>query len=420
MAQAEKEAGVARNRRPHTRWGIGSVAAVAAIAGLVGLGGPFPALASPSRAGRTPIAPKPDSGWTHSDGNSAGTRSTAATGITPQNVPGLHREWARQINAISTQLTMAHGRLITIVTSDHPVVTARRLSTGRVLWRTALPKGDLPDDPVDGGGRVYVDYTDGASMWVEALRASSGHLLWRRVFHDGEAAGMAVAPKQVNRLVITMNSRVVALSAATGGTAWSKNQGSGDPPRYGHSRFYVEPWSGKGRAYRAATGHVLMSFATALAGPLAVSGRDLVASEGVQDGLIDYPALRCSHRSCRGRWWVTTSKPAAQPAVAHGRVVTMTSGPPDHLLIYRKNDGHRVAVVRIPAGASAPTIAGHVIFITDYLHGEIDAYDLSHPRHRVWRHRVTTNRPDSAGLVAIDHNRIAAIVDDDLVVYRLR
>jgi outer membrane protein assembly factor BamB len=395
-----------------TRWGVGAVAAASIC--LVGLAGPLPADASSARS---------DVGWTHGDGNVAGTRSTTATGITPQNVSRLHREWGRRIKATSTQLTMARGRLINIVTRDLAVVTARRLSTGRVLWRSALPKGDLPDDPVYSGGRVYVDYTDGASVWLEALRASNGRLLWRQVFNnDGEAAGMAVAPNQVNRLVITLDSRVVAVSAATGRTAWSKNQGSGDPPRFGHGRFYVEPWSGKGRAYRASNGRVLMTFATALAGPLAVSGRDLVASEGVEDALIDYPALRCSHLSCQGRWSVTSSKPLAQPAVAHGRVATMTSGPPDHLLIYSEKDGHRVAAVRIPAGASAPTIAGHVIFVTDYLHGDIDAYSLRHPHQRVWRHRVAANRtPAAAGtLVAINHNRIAAIVDDELVVYRLR
>jgi hypothetical protein len=115
-----------------------------------------------------------------------------------------------------------------------------------------------------------------------------------------------------------------------------------------------------------------------------------------------------------------TSKVASAVAVALGWIATMTGGPPDHLLIFRERDGHREASVRIPRGASPPTIAGHVVFITDYTHGDIDAYNLSHPHHRVWRHQVTSRRNEPGGtLVAIDDNRIATIVDDELVVYRL-
>jgi outer membrane protein assembly factor BamB len=315
---------------------------------------------------------------------------------------------------------MGQGRLIEIVTRNQPVVTARRLGSGKVLWRTGLPRGDFPSDPVYIDGRVYVDYTDGVATFVEALAARTGHRLWLRKFSDGEATDMSVSPASVNRVLVAMNSRVVALSAATGHLRWSK-RGYGENPSYGHGRFYVENLNGYGHAYRATNGHSLMTFYTAQDSPLAVSGRNLIASMYPDDEIVDFPATSCHHRNCQPRWTHGTSIPTSFVAVAHGRVAAMTGGPPDHLLVFRERDGHLDARVRIPGGASSPTIAGNVVFFTNYLTGDIDAYGLRHPRHRVWRHRVSKRRADPAGtLVAIDRNRIAAIVNDELVVYRLR
>jgi outer membrane protein assembly factor BamB len=314
---------------------------------------------------------------------------------------------------------MGDGRLINIVTGTQSVVTARRLASGHVLWSSALPTADASSIPVYINGTVYVAFTDGAATFVEALEAKNGQRLWLRTFNDGEPSGVSVSPPAVNRVLVAMNSRVVALSAKTGHVAWAKS-GFGANPVYGHDRFYVESFSGPGHAYRAKNGHELMGLATEGAGPPAVSGRNLIASTFPGDGVEDLPATQCHHRICQPRWTHATSKPTSHVAVAHGRIATITGGPPDHLLVYRVRDGHLDASFRIPGGASSPTIAGHVVFFTNYLKGEIDAYSLDHPRHRLWQHQVSKGHADPAGtLVAIDHNRIAAIVNEELIVYRL-
>jgi PQQ-like domain len=421
-----KASGLSKSRT----WPV--IAAGAIAVGSVAWAGLLPAAAasSPSERDRGPAtvvhhpgnaaaAGRQESGWSQQGGNSAGTNSTTATGITPSNVSHLRREWGRHLSDPSTQLTMGDGRLIDIVASDPYVVTARRLSSGKVLWRRSLPTEDIPSDPVYVNGKVYVDSTDGAATFVEALDARSGHRIWLRRFNDGEPGGMTVSPTAVNRVLVAMNSRVVALSATTGHLRWSK-KGFGANPVYAHGRFYVDSFSGPGHAYRATDGHKLMSLATDGSGPPAVSGRNLIAPTFPDDGVEALPATNCHHRLCQPRWTHDGSKPTSAVAVAHGRIATMTGGPPDHLLIYRVRDGHLDARVRIPSGASSPTIAGHVVFVTDYLSGDIDAYSLSHPHHRVWRHKVSNRPADAAGtLVAIDHNRIAAIVNNELVVYRL-
>jgi outer membrane protein assembly factor BamB len=417
-----------------TRTPSGSVMAAGALAvGCVVLGGLLPAAAasSPPRHPHGMVAisrpanaaistGRTGSGWSQSGGNPAGTNSTTATGVTPGNVSHLRREWRRHVPEPSTQLTMGDGRLINIVTGTQSVVTARRLSSGHVLWRSALPTADSPSNPVYINGTVYVDYTDGAATFVEALNARNGHRLWRRRFNDGEPNGMSVSPPAVNRVLVAMNSKFAALSATTGHLKWARNT-FGANPVYGHGSFYVESFSGLGHAYRATNGHELRSLATEDAGPPAVSGKNLIASTFPGDGVEDLPATPCHHRICQPRWTHETSKPTSPVAVAHGRIATMTSGPPDHLLILRERDGHLDASVRIPGGASSPTIAGRVVFFTNYLKGDIDAYSLDHPRHRVWRHQVSKGRALPTGtLVAIYHERIAAIVNDELIVYRLR
>jgi outer membrane protein assembly factor BamB len=358
--------------------------------------------------------------WSAAAGNAAGTSSTTSTDITPGNVSSLRLSWSRHTLAGISQLTAGNGRLIYVKTRNRPVVVARRLSTGHILWQRGLAN-EIPQAPVYAGGRVFAGYTDGASSWIVALSASNGHRLWRRRFDAGEFGGVSVGALGSGRLVAAFNSRTVALSASTGRTEWSA-QHFGQNPVYRDGRFYVEGLNGAGHVYAGKTGHVLTTFSDGADSPPAVTRRNLIISGELGGAtLAAVPTHGCPTTSCAERWFTNQSERAAgQIAVAHGRIAVIVSATPSFLDVYRERSGHRVAHVPIGDEGSGPTIAGDVIFRTDEDRGYVDAFSLLHPHHRLFHHRVSRGRfTGSPTSVAVLGNTIALAVNGKLAVYRL-
>lgn len=137
----------------------------------------------------------------------------------------LKRAWSADIGDGATdrlpliaQPIVIDGRIFTLDTESH--LSAFDIKKGKQLWRTDIA-AEGEDDPVISGGMAanggYIYATSGFNE-VLALNPADGKIIWRQTIPAASRAAPTVLNGRV--FIITLDGRLMALSAADGHELW--------------------------------------------------------------------------------------------------------------------------------------------------------------------------------------------------------
>ena len=255
-------------------------------------------------------------------------------------VSGFNPAWRASIGdgggyrrKITASPIVIPGRVVTM--DSDGLVSAFDIQNGSRLWRTDT-QGEKDRSTNVGGGVSFADgvvYATTGRAEIMALDAASGAIKWRKPL--GAPARSAATVADGRLMVITLDDRVQAFSAATGERQWS---------------------------YQAATAATTLfgSAAPAYADGLLVAGfgsGDLVALRAETGGL----AWTDSLASGRGRGsLVDLSAIRALPVIDAGRVVAIGGG---GLMVSLDLRSGRRLWEREIGGMQTPWLAGDWLFV---------------------------------------------------------
>ena len=183
----------ANRRRPVTHFGLMSILVLAAC----------------SPPSSPPLARAPDTEWAHYGGDAGGQRYSGAAQITPANVGGLKVAWTYS----NGDMTRHQGDMEQASLETTPI-----LAGGRLYLCSAFDEVSALDP---GTGREIWRYDPGVDPKVEYPNAFTcrGVTYWR------DPAAPAKAPCAERVYIGTVDRRLIALDAATGGRCAAFGQG---------------------------------------------------------------------------------------------------------------------------------------------------------------------------------------------------
>jgi outer membrane protein assembly factor BamB len=316
-------------------------------------------------------AATPLASWSQFRGGPAHTGYNATErSLSPANVSLLRRTWThRTSEAIWSSPAVVTGGVY--IGSNDRHVYALHGSSGRVLWSAEI--GGRPAAPAAVGGVVYVVADDAT---VYALRGLDGRRLWATDVSDQEG-GFPAAPTVAGGVVYVMAYGVTALDKNSGRILWHRELESfGNPVTVAGPRVYVSandvtfdpPRPTRMYALDAATGRTAWS--TTMAGhPVwtpAVSGNRVFAGSytevrGIKKFRLEAFDIADGHRHWRvpigqSRFFTFTA-----PAVAGATIVVLS--PSGYLVAHDVTTGKRLWRAQLKLSSSAPAIANGVVYV---------------------------------------------------------
>lgn len=234
---------------------------------------------------------------------------------------------------LMAQPVVADGVVYTM--DSEAVVSAFDLGSGKRRWRGDTK--DRHDDSTNVGGGLAIEggvlYAVNGLAELVAFDKASGRKLWRRTIDAPARSAPLVVEARL--FLVTIDDRLIALSAADGQPLWTHQAAStaagmlGRPaPAYADGLIVAGFGSGEIAALRVDTGTVVWT--------------DSVASGREQGGLADIASIR------------------GLPAIADGRVYVIGLG--GLMLTIDLRSGRRLWERDI-AGADSPWIAGDWLFV---------------------------------------------------------
>ena len=365
---------LARLREPALRWnrrtGVGTprrrLALIAALALLV------LALLGAAVGGWRPFGPPVLADW---NGFHAGPGRAGTSDAGPIGRPVLH--W-RFVAGDSVKDAIAVAGDLVLAPSQDGILHAIQLADGIERWR--FGPGTSVTAPYAENGRVFL--TDGHGI-VHALDLETGAELW----HSSDVLESATSPTSGNGLVIigTGGGEIVALDSGTGARRWRVRVSTVaiHEPAFADGMVYVTAADGTISARRAADGTQVWAINVApdpTGTPTVSAGILYVGSRSAEAG----GRLRALDPATGATLW-QTDQPSFAPALSGGLAI---SGRDDGLIVARDArtgaERWRFAAQSSPRG---PAIVGSTVFFDDDLGRWIGALDLA-TGGLLWRYDV--------------------------------